>query len=180
MMLGLRTNNSCLILRQVIMLTLLVGLGVTLVVSTFVKVVPASASGASQNPIDNCMGNFNAEMAKVEAVRDDLSKLANGFTAPGTDGSGHFDPHHPADPKYWFTKLYLFVTYREIATIKQYQYPAFTAHFIPFFYHLYSKPLQQYLQSNGKDTGGISDLWLKNFQYTLLVKFFLHSKLKLR
>lgn len=64
------------------------------------------------------------------------------------------------DQKYWFAKLYEFVSYEELQYSTQTKYPAFSLHFMKVFYGMYYTALQKYLSQN---FGGISPLWLIHF-----------------
>ena len=59
------------------------------------------------------------------------------------------------DNKYWFAKLYEMITYEEIAAIGNFQQPAFVMHFIPVFYNLYLRALD--------NPGAAHALWTRHF-----------------
>jgi hypothetical protein len=65
------------------------------------------------------------------------------------------------DDKYWFAKLYEYITYYEIAEHPRYENPAFVLHFIPIFYNLYATNLDNFLRG---DHGRVSSLWLVHFR----------------
>ena len=64
------------------------------------------------------------------------------------------------DNKYWFAKLYEFITYEEIAALRDFRHPSFVMHFIPHFYELYRSALDNFQNRN---TSGVSPVWLGHF-----------------
>lgn len=64
------------------------------------------------------------------------------------------------DNKYWFAKLYEFITYHEIAEAPQFRHPAFVLHFIPIFYGLYHQALENWTSGN---RSAVSRLWSNHF-----------------
>ena len=67
------------------------------------------------------------------------------------------------DNKYWFAKLYEFITYYEIADAPNFREPAFVMHFIPRFYDLYYRALENWLAGN---CSSVSPLWSAHFAGT--------------
>jgi hypothetical protein len=64
------------------------------------------------------------------------------------------------DNKYWFAKLYEQITYEEIAAIRAFRHPAFVLHFIPVFYSLYLKALDDFQAGR---TSSVSAIWTRHF-----------------
>jgi len=100
-----------------------------------------------------------------EAARRTLdlsAQVANSFiTSAGqrVGAQGRFIPT-VTDDKYWFAKLYEFSTFYEIDNASKFRYPAFVLHFVPIFYDLYHRALQNWMA--GKQAL-VSNLWKIHF-----------------
>jgi hypothetical protein len=106
----------------------------------------------------------NAFAIEREAARRTLAlsaQVANGFiqTIGAVSARGRFIPT-VLDNKYWFAKLYEFITYYEIAEASNFRQPAFVLHFIPTFYDLYYQALENWI--TGK-RASVSSLWTSHF-----------------
>jgi hypothetical protein len=66
------------------------------------------------------------------------------------------------DDKYWFAKLYEYITYYEIEMSRtgQFQQPGFVLHFIPIFYGMYADALDKYLSGNKT---AVHKMWAAHF-----------------
>jgi hypothetical protein len=64
------------------------------------------------------------------------------------------------DNKYWFAKLYEFITYEEIAAMPNFRHPAFVMHFITPFYGLYLQALDTFQSGSPL---AVSPLWMRHF-----------------
>lgn len=104
---------------------------------------------------------------ELQAARKTLglsADIANNFlrAVGALDARGKFT-ETILDNKYWFAKLYELITYHEIAEIRRFEHPAFVLHFIPTFYNLYHKALQNFWN---KEVNKISPLWVNHFRVT--------------
>jgi hypothetical protein len=106
----------------------------------------------------------NAFAIEREAARHTLSlsaQVANRFirTVGALSARGRFIPT-VIDNKYWFAKLYEFTTYYEIGNASSFRHPAFILHFIPIFYDLYYRALENWTAGN---LALVSNLWRNHF-----------------
>lgn len=106
----------------------------------------------------------NAFEIEREAARRTLAlsaQVANRFirTVGAVSARGRFIPT-VIDNKYWFAKLYEFTTYYEIAKVSSFRHPAFVLHFIPIFYDLYHRALENWTAGN---LALVSNLWRTHF-----------------
>jgi hypothetical protein len=106
----------------------------------------------------------NAFAIEREAARRTLAlsaQVANRFirTVGALSARGRFIPT-VIDNKYWFAKLYEFITYYEIAEASSFRHPAFVLHFIPIFYDLYYRALENWTAGN---RAAVSSLWTNHF-----------------
>jgi hypothetical protein len=111
----------------------------------------------------------NAFAIEIEAARRTLAlsaQVANRFIqSVGTVGSrGRFIPT-VTDNKHWFAKLYEFTTYYEIGKASSFRHPAFVLHFIPIFYDLYYRGLENW---TARKPALDSDLWKVHFSRAAL------------
>ena len=85
----------------------------------------------------NPLATFNALMAQVEAAKVTQLATADGF-------AGGRVP--PADYKYWFAKVYYYVTQHELAAIRAgtYQYPMMKAQEVIWFNNAYMANVQRW------------------------------------
>jgi hypothetical protein len=94
----------------------------------------------------------NAFAIEREAARRTLAlsaQVANRFirTVSAVSSRGRFIPT-VIDNKHWFAKLYEFTTYYEIGKASSFRHPAFVLHFIPIFYDLYYRALENWTAGN--------------------------------
>lgn len=119
----------------------------------------------------------NAVTIEREAARNTLTlsaQVAGRFvrTLGALGAHGRFVPT-VIDNKYWFAKLYEYITYYEIGetmstpspqnptlVVTRFQYPAFILHFIPIFYNLYYRALENWYAGN---QSAVSSLWTTHF-----------------
>jgi outer membrane protein OmpA-like peptidoglycan-associated protein len=106
----------------------------------------------------------NAFEVEREAARRTLTlsaQAANRFiqTVGAVSARGRFIPT-VTDNKHWFAKLYEFTTYYEIAEASRFRHPAFVLHFIPIFYDLYYRALENWTTGN---RASVSSLWTTHF-----------------
>jgi hypothetical protein len=64
------------------------------------------------------------------------------------------------DNKYWFAKLYQYITFEEVSSVSQFRQPAFVMHFIPIFYGMYHDAMTQWLKNN---RAAVPPLWAIHF-----------------
>lgn len=106
----------------------------------------------------------DATRIEIAAARDTLhlsAAVAANFlrTVGALSARGRFIPTI-IDNKYWFAKLYQFITFEEINGVNQFRQPAFVMHFIPVFYGLYYDALTKWLQNN---RATVHPLWATHF-----------------
>lgn len=106
----------------------------------------------------------DAARIEIAAARETLrlsASVAGNFirTLGALSARGRFIPTI-IDNKYWFAKLYEFITFEEINAASQFRQPAFVMHFIPHFYGLYYDALTRWLQNN---RATVSPLWTVHF-----------------
>ena len=112
-----------------------------------------------------CAFNFReAPRIEIAAARDTLrlsASVAGNFlrTVGAVGARGRFIPTI-IDNKYWFAKLYEFITFEEINAASQFSQPAFVMHFIPHFYGMYHDALNKWLQN---DRATVHPLWSLHF-----------------
>jgi hypothetical protein len=111
----------------------------------------------------------DAPRIEVAAARDTLrlsAAVAGNFlrTLGALGARGRFIPTI-IDNKYWFAKLYEFITFEEINAVSQFRQPAFVMHFIPHFYGLYYDALTKWLQNN---RATVHPLWSNHFTHSAL------------
>jgi hypothetical protein len=117
------------------------------------------------SPAPTCANDFaqalNIERAAARCTLDLSAQVANNFirTLGALNARGRFTPTI-IDNKYWFAKLYEYITYEEIAAIGNFRQPAFVMHFIPIFYGLYYQALQNW---NNRNKAAVSPLWTNHF-----------------
>src|SRR4030095_7752436 len=90
----------------------------------------------------------NAFEIEREAARRTLAlsaQVANRFiqTVGAVSARGPFIPT-VTRTKYWFAKLYEFTTFYEIGNASSFRHPAFVLHFIPIFFDLYYRALENW------------------------------------
>jgi len=116
-------------------------------------------------PVPTCRYDIrNAFAIEREAARRTLAlsaQVANRFirTVGALSARGRFIPT-VIDNKYWFAKLYEFTTYYEIGNASSFRHPAFVLHFIPIFYDLYYRALENWTAGN---LALVSNLWRTHF-----------------
>jgi hypothetical protein len=101
----------------------------------------------------------NALEIEREAARRTLAlsaSVANRFirTLGGLSARGRFIPTI-LDNKYWFAKLYEYITYFEAADAPKFRHGAFVMHFIPIFYGLYFQALEDWTSSIMRWASGV-------------------------
>jgi Family of unknown function (DUF5995) len=119
----------------------------------------------------------NAVAIEREAARNTLTlsaQVAGRFirTLGALCARGRFVPT-VIDNKYWFAKLYEYITYYEISeslnipggrnpglATRRFLYPAFFLHFIPIFYDLYYQALENWFAGR---RSAVSSLWTTHF-----------------
>jgi Family of unknown function (DUF5995) len=106
----------------------------------------------------------NAFAIERESARRTLalsSQVAGRFiqTVGAVGSRGRFIPT-VIDNKHWFAKLYEFTTFYEIGKVSSFRHPAFVLHFIPIFYDLYYRALENW--TAGHRTL-VSNLWQVHF-----------------
>ena len=106
----------------------------------------------------------NAYAIEREAARGTLAlsaDVARRFirTVGAVSARGRFVPT-VIDNKYWFAKLYEFITFYEIGEAPRFRHPAFVLHFITIFYDLYYRALENW---NAGNRGAVSGLWTSHF-----------------
>jgi OmpA family/Family of unknown function (DUF5995) len=106
----------------------------------------------------------NAFTIEREAARRALALsalVANRFirTVGALSARGRFIPT-VIDNKYWFAKLYELITYYEIGEASSFRNPAFVLHFIPIFYDLYYRALENWTAGN---RAAVTHLWSTHF-----------------
>jgi hypothetical protein len=112
-----------------------------------------------------CAFNFSdATRIEIAAARDTLrlsASVAQNFirSVGALSARGRFIPTI-IDNKYWFAKLYEFITFEEINAVARFRQPAFVMHFIPHFYALYYNALTSWLNNNKTAVGA---LWSVHF-----------------
>jgi hypothetical protein len=112
-----------------------------------------------------CAHDINNALAiEREAAHRTLTQsasVANRFirTLGGLSARGRFIPTI-IDNKYWFAKLYEYITYFEVADAPKFRQGAFVMHFIPIFYGLYFQALEDW--TNGRQSA-VSSLWSFHF-----------------
>ena len=125
----------------------------------------APAPRRAPPPPPTCAYNFrDAPRIELEAARRVLSlsgDVSRSFirSVGALDARGRFTPTI-LDNKYWFAKLYEFITYEEIRAIGQFRHPAFVMHFIPHFYGLYYDALKAW---NENRRSAVGPLWTRHF-----------------
>lgn len=107
----------------------------------------------------------DATRIEIAAARDTLrlsASVAGNFlrTVGALSARGRFIPTI-IDNRYWFAKLYEFITFEEIRAAGQFRQPAFVMHFIPHFYAMYYDALTKWLQNN---RAPVHPLWSVHFQ----------------
>lgn len=129
------------------------------------KPVPTRPRGRSFKERLVCRYDIrNAFELEREAARRTLAlsaQVANRFiqTVGAVSARGRFIPT-VNDNKYWFAKLYEFITYYETTEASNFRHPAFVLHFIPIFYNLYYQALENW--TTGK-RASVSSLWTTHF-----------------
>jgi hypothetical protein len=106
----------------------------------------------------------NAFAIEREAARRTLAlsrQVANRFiqTVGAVGARGRFIPT-VNDNKHWFAKLYEFTTFYEIGKASSFRHPAFVLHFIPIFYDLYYRALENWTAGR---PALVSNLWHIHF-----------------
>jgi hypothetical protein len=101
------------------------------------------------------------ELDAARRVLDTAGQVSKGFirTVGAVDARGRFTPTI-IDNKYWFAKLYEYITYEEIRAIGQFRHPAFVMHFILHFYSLYYDALNNW---NNNNRSAVHALWARHF-----------------
>jgi hypothetical protein len=102
------------------------------------------------------------EMPAARATLERSRQVAERFSSYGAlSAAGRFTKT-VLDDKYWFAKLYEYITYYEIemSRTKQLQHPGFVLHFIPIFYGMYADALEKYLSGNKT---GVHPMWAVHF-----------------
>jgi OmpA family/Family of unknown function (DUF5995) len=116
-------------------------------------------------PLPACRFDIrNAPVIEREAARRTLAlsaDVASRFirTLGALGARGRFIPT-VIDNKYWFAKLYEFITYYEIGEARGFRHSAFVLHFIPIFYDLYYQALENWTAGR---RGAVSSLWINHF-----------------
>jgi hypothetical protein len=124
-----------------------------------------AASGPQRPVAPTCAHDYrDALRIEFAAARETLSLsaiVARNFvrTVGALSARGRFIPTI-IDNKYWFAKLYEYITYEELAAVRQFRHPAFVMHFIPIFYGLYYDAVKNWL--DGK-RNVVSGLWKLHF-----------------
>jgi hypothetical protein len=108
----------------------------------------------------------DATRIEIAAARDTLrlsAAVAGNFlrTVGALSARGRFIPTI-IDNKYWFAKLYEYITFEEINAANQFRQPAFVMHFIPFFYGMYYDAMMKWLQNN---RATVHPLWATHFTH---------------
>ena len=148
---------------------------VTFAVETRGETQPISTDPARNRRVDICLptrpvtpvcryDNRNAFAIEREAARRTLdlsAQVANRFirTVGAVGARGRFIPT-VIDNKYWFAKLYEFTTYYEIGNASSFRHPAFVLHFIPIFYDIYYRALENWTAGN---LTLVNNLWRTHF-----------------
>jgi hypothetical protein len=103
------------------------------------------------------------EMPSARATLEKSAQIAESFVrfVGALSATGRFTKT-VLDDKYWFAKLYEYITYYEIEITRsgQLDQPGFVLHFIPVFYDMYADALKKY-QSG--DRAGVHSLWVAHF-----------------
>ena len=101
------------------------------------------------------------ETGPARATLDLSGRVARQFiqTLGALGARGRFVPT-VVDNKYYFAKLYELITYFELSEISRFRHPAFLLHFIPIFYDLYYRALQNWSSGN---RASVSPLWTTHF-----------------
>jgi outer membrane protein OmpA-like peptidoglycan-associated protein len=89
---------------------------------------------------------FAIEFAEARRTLMESFQVANSFirTVGALGARGRFIPTI-IDNKYWFAKLYEYITHEELQEAPRFRHPAFVLHFIPIFYGLYKSALDDYM-----------------------------------
>jgi hypothetical protein len=129
--------------------------------------VPTTTTTTTTPSAPVCADIRNAvaiEMPLARATLDLSAQVSRRFIRSlGALGArGRFVPT-VLDNKYWFAKLYEFITYFEIADISRFRHPGFVLHFIPIFYNLYYQALENWFNGN---RSSVSALWTTHFTRT--------------
>jgi Family of unknown function (DUF5995) len=112
-----------------------------------------------------CANNFRdapaIELALAKRVLSVAGDVSRNFlrTVGALNARGRFTPTI-IDNKYWFAKLYEYITYEEIKAAGQFRHPAFVMHFIPHFYALYHDALNKW---NSNNRSAVPRLWATHF-----------------
>ena len=106
-----------------------------------------------------CEGNVAEEIKGARKTLDEAFKNSENFIKLQM-ANGQIKKF-PTSNLYWFAKLYEYTTFLEIQKIKTVEHPDMVAHFIPVFFGLYKKDVDNYLNS---DTSKISTLWMQHFK----------------
>jgi OmpA family len=117
------------------------------------------------SPLPTCRHDIRHAFAiEREAARRTLAlsrQVANRFiqTIGAVGARGRFIPT-VNDNKHWFAKLYEFTTFYEIGKASSFRHPAFVLHFIPIFYDLYYRALENWTAGH---PALVSNLWHIHF-----------------
>lgn len=128
---------------------------------------PPRRPGASLQGFGEAACSFafkDATRIEHAAARDTLrlsAAVSGNFlrTVGALSARGRFIPT-VIDNKYWFAKLYEYITFEEVGAVRQFRQPAFVMHFIPHFYGMYYDAMTKWLQNN---RATVHPLWAIHF-----------------
>ncbi len=105
--------------------------------------------------------SFEIEAREAGRTRQQSIQVANRFFS-NVGAVGRTGRHIATitDTKFWFAKLYEIMTRFEISAARDYKQPGFVLHFIPIFYDMYNRALDQW------PGGAVSPLWRVHFMNT--------------